>query len=581
EYIVATNAVPITGGTLQFQGTGSGNGLVNTYTQANFGTQGQKRYQVIRIPQHSEVTLAPGLTASPWNGSTGGVLALDASGQINLNGSTIDVSGLGFRGGGGRQLTGGSGGADTDYRNLATQNFHSPKAEGIAGTPQFLYDGSTTLVDTGIEGYPNGSHGRGAPGNAGGGGSDGNIARNDQNSGGGGGGNGGSGGQGGNAWNSQEPYGGFGGAPFPGAAQQVVLGGGGGAGTRNNSSGIQSSGGRGGGIVLIRANRLTGTGTINANGTTGPAPANDGAGGGGAGGSVVVTMQAGGLNTLTVNAQGAAGADAWPTTTAELSRSHGPGGGGGGGFVLYSAPDSAPVINVQGGVNGTSTLGQFPFGAQPGAGGQGRTIDPSGIPGTQSGATCVAPQVLLVKRITAVNGNRSVNPNDNTPLNTVVDDSGPNDNHPNWPNGLLVGATDAGSIQPGDELEYTIYALSAGGNSAGSVTICDRIPTALTFRPTAFNTEPPAPGSTAGERGILAFLNRPADANDDGPLAYTNSDDGDSARFFLAGESLPSACQGTNNNGAVVINLSTMPNAVAPENPTDSYAWVRFRAISD
>ncbi|PZD72732.1 hypothetical protein C1752_03321 [Acaryochloris thomasi RCC1774] len=326
EYIVATNAVPLTGGTLQFQGTGSGNGLVNTHTQANFGTQGQRRYQVTRTPQYNEVSLAPGLTASAWNGSTGGVLALDASGQINFNGSTIDVSGRGFRGGGGRQLTGGTGGADTDYRNLATRNFHSPKAEGIAGTPQFLYDGSTALVNTGVEGYPEGSHWRGAPGNAGGGGSDGNIVSNDQNSGGGGGGNGGNGGRGGNAWNSQEPYGGFGGALFPGAAQQVVLGGGGGAGTRNNSTGIQSSGGRGGGIVLIRANRLTGTGTINANGTMGPAPANDGAGGGGAGGSIVVTTQAGGLSTLTTNTQGAAGADAWPTTTAELSRGHGSGG---------------------------------------------------------------------------------------------------------------------------------------------------------------------------------------------------------------------------------------------------------------
>src|SRR5690606_14994630 len=131
-------------------------------------------------------------TAPPWNGETGGVLPLDVAGDLNFNGYTISMSGRGFRGGGARVLGGGSGGSGNDYRNLATRNFHNSKGEGIAGTPRYVANQLTnTLVNLGNEGYPNGSHGMGAPGNAGGGGTDGNPNSNDQNSGGGGGGNGG------------------------------------------------------------------------------------------------------------------------------------------------------------------------------------------------------------------------------------------------------------------------------------------------------------------------------------------------------------------------------------------------------
>ena len=48
---------------------------------------------------------------------------------------------------------------------------------------RYLNNGGA-LLDNTVEGYPNGSYGRGAPGNAGGGGNDGNPGANDQNSGG-------------------------------------------------------------------------------------------------------------------------------------------------------------------------------------------------------------------------------------------------------------------------------------------------------------------------------------------------------------------------------------------------------------
>ena len=93
--------------------------------------------------------------------------------------------------------------------------FHGSKGEGIAGTPRWLWNAATSaVVDTGVEGYPNGSMARGAPGNAGGGSTDGHPSANDENSGGGGGGNGGAGGIGGNTWNSNIARGGYGGVVF-------------------------------------------------------------------------------------------------------------------------------------------------------------------------------------------------------------------------------------------------------------------------------------------------------------------------------------------------------------------------------
>lgn len=397
EYVVATGAA---GGTVPVRGAGGGGGLLNSYANANAtATQGQRRFQVVRIPQYSSATLGSTLTAAPWNGSTGGILAFDVAGDLNLGGATVSVSGLGFRGGGTRQLTGGGGGTSTDYRNVATNAFHGGKGEGIAGTPRYVYDATfNTVTDTGIEGYPNGSTARGAPGNAGGGGTDGNPSVNDRNSGGGGGANGGAGGVGGNTWNSNLARGGYGGAAFVGAANLTVLGGGGGGGSRNNSTGTASSGGAGGGIVMIRAGTFSGSGTISANGSNGNSAANDGGGGGGAGGSVIVVANSGGLGGLTINTSGGRGGDAWPTQApgGNPGERHGPGGGGGGGFIAISG---SATTNVNGGANGITTTVSDSYGATGGATGSIIGVTASQIPGASSGAQCVP--VLTTSKTTS------------------------------------------------------------------------------------------------------------------------------------------------------------------------------------
>jgi hypothetical protein len=99
EYAVATSAVPLAGGSLTVSSP-----LINTYTQAApTATQGQRDFQVIRVPQYVAATLTAGLTAAPFDGSTGGVLAFDVDGALNLNGAAVSVSQSGFRGGLGRR----------------------------------------------------------------------------------------------------------------------------------------------------------------------------------------------------------------------------------------------------------------------------------------------------------------------------------------------------------------------------------------------------------------------------------------------------------------------------------------------
>ena len=405
EFVTATGPVPLAGGTVNFSGTGPAGGLLYSYTNAAAtATQGQRKYQVVRLPQYSTATLGSTLTASAWNGLTGGILALDVAGTLNLGSATVSVDGLGFRGGAGLQLTG-TAGANTDflhtapaaYTGAAVAGLDGAKAEGVAGTPRWVESGNTFL-GTGVEGYPNGSMARGAPGNAGGGGTDADSAGNTQNAGGGGGGNGGVGGAGGDAWNSNLSVGGLPGAAFPASASRIVLGGGGGAGSRNNSDGDNraSSGAAGGGIVIIRAGSLSGTATISASGAaTYNGTLNDAGGGGGAGGSIIVTSQAGGTSGLTVIAHGGRGGDAWDVRAFSLADRHGPGGGGGGGVVLLSG--SAASIDVSSGANGTTLNPGVPYGATSGNSGISATnVSPSQTPGVRSGAECT-PDLTIAK----------------------------------------------------------------------------------------------------------------------------------------------------------------------------------------
>jgi hypothetical protein len=378
EYVVATAALANTGGTLSIKGTNA-NGLIHAYTN---GTGA--KFQVIRVPQYNAPTIGAALAPLAWNGTAGGVLAIDSQNLLFGNGATISADAKGFRGGQGRGLAGDATVGAADYVNSNAKNVHGEKAEGTAGTPTYLY---TNGVGTGAgtaDGYTGGDTGRGAPGNAGGGGTDAHPSANDENTGGGGGGNGGAGGVGGKSWKTSLAYGGFGGTFTP-SALQLVMGGGGGAGARNNGSGFDSSGGTGGGIVMIRMAGITGGLTVHANGSMGVDPQNDGGGGGGAGGSIMLTAQAT-LTGMTVTANGANGTDADVLNAGGAA--HGPGGGGGGGVSVDSGGIGATLNGGAAGVTDGSPLPDAHYGAAAGAAGQSFGLNYVNVPGASSGAEC-------------------------------------------------------------------------------------------------------------------------------------------------------------------------------------------------
>ncbi len=410
EYVTATG--PVSGGSVPIAGAGPGGGLVFGYTAAAASaTKGRSTFQVVLVPQYSSATLGAA-TAAAWNGSTGGILALDVAGQLNLGSATVVVDGLGFRGGAGMQLTGGYGGTNTDYVYLSPTAYtgavggatgvDASKGEGVAGTPMWAESAGTFLQTTTTVGYPSGTAGtdgsmaRGAPANAGAGGTDSDSAANTQNAGGGGGANGGSGGFGGDSWNTNLSSGGEGGSVFPATIDRIALGGGGGAGTRNNSDGDnQASGGAaGGGIIFIRADSLTGTATLTANGAAAyNGTANDAGGGGGAGGTIVIISANGGVSGLTLQANGGRGGDAWDAQTYSLGSRHGPGGGGGGGVVFVSGTPAG--ISVSGGTSGTTLTPGVPYGATAGtAGSSSASITMSQVTGIQSSSLCAADLTL-------------------------------------------------------------------------------------------------------------------------------------------------------------------------------------------
>ncbi|HZI06060.1 MAG TPA: Ig-like domain-containing protein, partial [Archangium sp.] len=200
-------------------------------------------------------------------------------------------------------------------------------------------------------------------------------------SGGGGGGNYGTGGMGGRSDSSigtARPVGGMGGAALIySVLNHLTLGGGGGAGQGNDASG--APGGRGGGAIFIRAQQLTGAGTILASGGGGGSTDSDGGSGGGAGGSVYLRF----ASTAARNSVSANGGVGGTANTGRV----GPGGGGGGGRVLFqAATGGACPLNLTGAGPGNQQDPTAPDGLTYGA-----TAGANGIPVTLTTGFVVPP----------------------------------------------------------------------------------------------------------------------------------------------------------------------------------------------
>jgi len=522
--------------------------LLNSYeSAAATATSGVRTFQVVRVPQYQDLTLSANMTAPAWNGSTGGILALDVAGTLTLNGFKIDMAGKGFRGGAGRQLAGAAGLVLTDYRTPATTTSNAAKGEGIAGTPRYVNPGGTAVTATDLGaavGYPDGTtvgggdNARGAAGNAGGGGTDTNPTANDENTGGGGGSNGGIGGQGGNGWRSNLPYGGFGGAPFTQAApSRLIMGGGGGAGTTNNGTvdtgnagnnnvggiagnnvgtgGFASSGASGGGMVIVRASNVSGTGTIDVSGADMKFVAlNDGSGGGGAGGSVLLVSNntaANALTGVTILANGGKGG-----SNTGNGEPHGPGGGGSGGVAFTSSPVSSSSSFVAG-TNGT-TAGGITYEAGAGTSSDAFVRNTTGFdetPFLQSGANCVADLTTTISGPSIIGAGLSSGPFTVTFTNNGLGTGSFNTRSITLPAGASLSAAQVTALN-------STYGLTGNGLNTGSYTTTGSGATAVTTINFGTSTQvvsgntasytfsftaPAATGTYSGTTGATSGLN--------------------------------------------------------------------------
>ncbi|MBV6626027.1 MAG: hypothetical protein KI793_24360 [Rivularia sp. (in: Bacteria)] len=180
-----------------------------------------------------------------------------------------------------------------------------------------------------------------------------------------------------------------------------------------------------------------------------------------------------------------------------------------------------------------------------------------------------APDVIMVKRITKING-QTVNPNDSKPLGSFVDDpSDDNDTSANWPTGYVVGEIDAGRVRVGDEIEYTIYFLNAGKFKAENLRICDAIQGQQDLKADAYG---------AGNDLQLNVSNN-------GDTNLTSASGDDRAEFIAANGTVPANCnlQVPNDNGTLVVDvtdatLTEIPGSTAP-GTANSYGLIRFTTV--
>ncbi|MDC0712099.1 Ig-like domain-containing protein [Stigmatella sp. ncwal1] len=504
-------------------------GLRNSYP-AGVGTQ------VVRVPQLASLTVNAGasVVARPWDGTTGGVVALQVQNALTVNGN-LSASEAGFRGG---EVDNDSTVSIVSYVSNSSLD-GAEKGEGIAG------------YKAGYDAF-GGRFARGAAANGGGGG-------NAHNAGGGGGANGDNnnpwsgqgimsasstgavawmldpgyaangnaltnssgGGRGGytfsaneydalifppgfGGWNGdyRREVGGLGGRPLNNdPASRLFLGGGGGAGDGNNLT--SGKGGNGGGLVWVVADVVTGSGSITANGqnggTTPLAPYNDSAGGAGAGGTVVVAARS--LTQVSLFARGGKGGD----QLIEVTEAEGPGGGGGGGFIAISG-GTVPrdVSGGSAGVTLSPSLLEFPAnGATNGAEGQ-------------LGAAVAALPLCLPSdlAITVTDGLTSVEQGAPLTYTLTVTNNGPNevsgaavtDTFPSALTGVnwVCAPAAACSVTSGTgNIEQVLLSLPSGGTATFTVTgtvsptVTSTLSNTATVASPASNTDPTPANNTA------------------------------------------------------------------------------------
>jgi uncharacterized repeat protein (TIGR01451 family) len=176
---------------------------------------------------------------------------------------------------------------------------------------------------------------------------------------------------------------------------------------------------------------------------------------------------------------------------------------------------------------------------------------------------------VLYKLITKING-QTTNPNDGKDLTTPNTDTF--NNVGNWPNGYLVGRTEAGKVQPGDTIEYTVYFMNNQGANAMNVKVCDPIRGAQDYVSNSMRLQM---GNALSETSLTDL-----------------TDGADRANYYAAGNTPTDCNAGAANSssadkGGIVIGitgasttnqpaLEGLPGATGSGTPTASYGLFRF-----
>jgi len=256
------------------------------------GTQVIKAYRCLDFTLNSGISI----TTSAWNVGTytGGIIPIYADGVVTING-TINMAGKGYQG---REKTKSGSSFENGQNGYGIDN--SDRGAGIGGL-----------------------RGAGGNGNAGGGGGGGHE-------------NNGSIGNGGGPDSGNVS----GGSAFGSSSgNYLTMGGSGGQGAPHDIGGAYQRGGHGGGAVFIQGTNITGSGTINVNGTSGHNNVGvirwQGGAGGGAGGMVLFKTTSGTASFTNVTKNGGAGLTGTNGDSQAQSGYHG-GNGSTGRFVNVS-----------------------------------------------------------------------------------------------------------------------------------------------------------------------------------------------------------------------------------------------------
>jgi gliding motility-associated-like protein len=404
-----------------------------------------EKIQLVRMIEGATVSVNGTLDARPWDGSTGGIVAVIGIDTVRLeNNSQIDASGRGFRGGAVpaeiypddkcRQDI------DSDIKDTL---YFRPSETGRSG---FKGEGIITA------GWPY-TRGRGFAINGGG-------AGNGLFAGGGGGSNYFPAGDGGqqsayciSPFSVKGGYGGYGCFELYNnpVKPRVIFGGGGGSGNYKSGS-TPSKGGNGGGIIMIVTGTLvSGTNvSILSNGEIAFPSTTTGSGaGGGAGGAILIdaaTFQGAAFAVKVLGGNGS-------STSLSAPWCNGAGGGGSGG-VLWHSGNAATHINFEGtnGSGGTIACGPIYAVHQGTGGGQGAKLNNLIMPltgflfntirGTDTICSMQTPGVITASKPKGGNGIYSYSWQQST-------------DQVNWSS--ASGTSDLLSLQPGALNQTTYY----------------------------------------------------------------------------------------------------------------------------